>query len=150
MLEKILPAHLNIVSLPSTNLFLQGRNDLCKVRRGIVPVKELMARDFSVAFASDNVRDAFNPFSNANLLQIAHLAAHGCHMGGTEELETVFDMVTSVPREMMGLSQEIAPGCRADLVLLPASSAAQAIIEQVGILERIFRGAPDGRWSQAK
>lgn len=136
---------LNFVSLPSTNLYLQGRRDTHKVRRGIAPVKAMLAKGLNVAFASDNVRDAFNPFGNANPLQVALLAAHGCHMGGTAELEQVFRMITLTPGSIVGISNAIAPGNKADLVIVPARTAGQAIIEQVAVSERIFRGVSDGK-----
>ncbi|NLJ79740.1 MAG: amidohydrolase family protein [Firmicutes bacterium] len=146
VLAEIRPADLHIVSLPSTNLYLQGRDDAYKVRRGIAPVKILLEKGFRVAVASDNVRDAFNPFGNANLLQIALITAHGCHLGGTDELEQVFDMISSTPREMMGLNPHITPGGRADFTILPTENVAEAIVGQVRILDRIYKGVPDGRW----
>lgn len=142
VLDKVVEAELNIVALPSTNLYLQGRKDEYRIRRGIAPVKALRAKGIRMALASDNVRDAFNPFGNANLLQISLLAAHGCHMGGMKELEEVYDMVTLAPREIISPDTiaGIKPGAKADLVVLPTNSAAQAIIEQVSIVERIKGG----------
>lgn len=144
VLNLIYPAELNIVVVPSTNLYLQGRNDSFRVRRGIAPVKNLLAKEFPVAFASDNVQDAFNPFGNANLLEIALIGAHGCHMGGRNELEQVFKMISSVPRVMVGLNGEIQTGRPADFVLFPAQSGGEAIIRQTPILERVYGGLPDG------
>lgn len=149
VLAKIAEAGLNVVSLPSTNLYLQGRRDSHLVRRGIAPVRKLLEQGINTAFASDNVRDAFNPFGNANLLQVALLAAHGCHMGGNADLDNIFTMITTAPGKIMGIASELVPGHRADLVILPAYSAAQAIIEQIKVAERIYRGIPDGRWSDA-
>lgn len=147
VLQIISKAKLNVVSLPSTNLNLQGRWDSHKVRRGIAPVRRLLEQGINVAFASDNVRDAFNPFGNANLVQVALLAAHGCHMGGTVDLKQIFTMITTTPGMLMGIDNTIKTGNRADLVLLSAKDCVQAIIEQAGILDRIFRGISDRGWA---
>lgn len=147
VLQIISKAKLNVVSLPSTNMYLQGRRDSHKVRRGIAPVRRLLEQGINVAFASDNVRDAFNPFGNANMVQVALLAAHGCHMGGTVDLKQIFTMITTTPGMLMGIDNTIKTGNRADLVLLSAKDCVQAIIEQAGILDRIFRGISDRGWA---
>ncbi|MTI94653.1 MAG: amidohydrolase family protein [Firmicutes bacterium] len=146
ILTEIAPAQLNVVSLPSTNLYLQGRGDSHRVRRGIAPVRALLDKGFTVAFASDNIRDAFNPFGTANLLQIGLMAAHGCHMGGVGDLNQVFTMLTTAPARIVGANTGLRPGAKADLVILDAESPVQAIIEQAPVLERIYRGVADGRW----
>jgi cytosine deaminase len=145
VLESIREAKLNIVSLPSSNLYLQGRTDSFRVWRGVAPVKALLNHGLTVAFASDNVQDMFNPFGNANLLQVALLAAHACQMGTRNELEQVFDMISVMPAKIVGVGNSIAKGMEANIVVLPTKSRYHAIIEQVPILERIFRGKPDGK-----
>ena len=141
---------LNIVALPSTNLYLQGRSDKFNIRRGIAPVKKLIEHKIDVALASDNIQDPFNPFGNANLLQIALLAAHGCHMGQKTELEKVYEMITYFPAQILGIEAKLDRGCQANLIVLSAQSVTQAIIEQSPILERIYKGIPDGKWLKTK
>ena len=50
--------------MPSTNLYLQGRGDTTRVRRGITPIKKIYENGVKVAIASDNIRDPFNCFGN--------------------------------------------------------------------------------------
>jgi cytosine deaminase len=140
-------AQLKVVSLPSTNMYIHGRDDPNHVRRGIAPVKKLLKHGLRVAFASDNIQDGFNPFGNANLLLLAFLAAHGCHMGSKDELGQVFDMITSIPAGMLDLHSGIGPGMKADLIVLNAKEARYSIIEQASVLERLFNGKPDNSFS---
>ncbi|NLJ78891.1 MAG: amidohydrolase family protein, partial [Tissierellia bacterium] len=133
ILELVKEADLNIISLPSTNLYLQGRGDTKNIRRGITPIKYMIENDVNVFIASDNVRDAFNPFGNANLLQIALITAHGSHMGGEKDLQNLFDMTTHLPMEAFGFEKNLEVGNRANFIVLDAVSKPGAIISQAGL-----------------
>ncbi|HHV39335.1 MAG TPA: amidohydrolase family protein [Tepidimicrobium sp.] len=133
ILELVKEASLNIISLPSTNLYLQGRGDTRNIRRGITPIKYMIEQDVDVFIASDNVRDAFNPFGNANLLEIALITAHGAHMGGEENLKNLFDMVSHLPMEAFGFNKNLKVGNRANFIMLDAVSKPGAIISQSGL-----------------
>lgn len=148
--EDILPiinlikrAKINIISLPSTNLYLQGRGDKKNIRRGITPVKYLIEEGIPVIIASDNIRDPFNPFGNANLLEEVLIAAHGCHMGGEEDLNKLFDMVSIISGESLGFGYEIKEGKKANFIVLDAVTKVDSIIRQANIFgyfaENIFR-----------
>ena len=60
-LDLLQRAGLAVVSLPSTNLYLQGRSEGTPDRRGITRVRELAAAGIPITFGSDNVGDAFCP-----------------------------------------------------------------------------------------
>ena len=131
MLEQVKVAGIRVISLPSTNLYLQGRHDAWNVRRGIAPIKRI-AEEFRIptALASDNIRDPFNPFGNGNPLQTALIAAHGCHMGGTDDLRALFDMISRTPLEMLGIDPAFQEGEPADFVVIDAGSPEEAIVSQ--------------------
>ncbi len=93
---------LNIVPLPSTNLYLQGRGDEIKVRRGIAPIKKIVYdHGINISIGSDNVRDPFNCFGNAKPLESALIAAHGAQMGATKDFNTLFDAVSKNGMKLM-------------------------------------------------
>jgi len=98
IIEKVAEARLTVVTLPSCNLYLQGRADPHPIRRGLTRVKELMAAGVNVAAASDNIRDPFNPFGRGDLLQIADLLAHAAHLGSPSEQASVRDAIAANPR----------------------------------------------------
>lgn len=69
-------ARLHVITLPLTNLYLQGRDSGL---RGLAPVEQLLAAGVNVACGSDNVQDPFLPAGNADPLlaaQVLGLAAH--------------------------------------------------------------------------
>lgn len=118
VMDRVAAAGIHIITLPSCNLVLQGRNHF-PAPRGVTRVKELLARGVNVSAASDNVRDPFNPFGNYDVLFAANIAAHTTHMTGSDELVTTRDMVTTHPRKAMGLPAcSVSVGSAADFVLL--------------------------------
>lgn len=120
---------LNYVTLPSTNLYLQGRNGYPR-RRGLTRVNELDKGGANIFYASDNIRDAFNPFGNANMLETGLILAHAAQMGGIEDFRKIIEMATSRPSEALGKKNyKIKQGNEVALVVHDASSFQDAIIE---------------------
>ena len=131
VLEKVARAGISIISLPSTNLYLQGREDVVNPRRGIAPLKRIMSRDITAAIASDNMQDPFNPFGNGSLLLQALIAGHGCHMGGMADFDALFDMITINPMKIMKHDDRL--GKWGEVVVLNAKTAREAIVGQFGL-----------------
>jgi cytosine deaminase len=128
VIEKVARAGLFIVTLPSCNLYLMGRNDRGLIRRGLTRVNELLAAGISVSFASDNVRDAFNPFGSADMLQQALICAHALHMGSSLELELLLQMGTRFPADALGIGDiSLKVGNPASFVVLDSTDWADAL-----------------------
>ena len=72
--EKLAQARIEVVVLPTTNLYLQDRGQGTPARRGLSCVHELLNAGVAVRFASDNVCDAFYPYGDADLLDTAYIA----------------------------------------------------------------------------
>lgn len=124
-------AGVHVVTLPSSNLFLMGREDPGPIRRGVTRIRELDEAGVNVCVASDNIRDPFRPFGNGDMLEEMLLTAQVAQMGSREQLEMVFEMGTANPARAFGYAETgVHPGCRADLVLLEAPSAPDAILDQ--------------------
>ncbi|MCE7988966.1 MAG: hypothetical protein DYG89_48040 [Caldilinea sp. CFX5] len=127
VMDKVAQAQLNIITLPSCNLVLMGRNQQ-PTPRGVTRVKELLARGINVSAASDNVSDPFNPFGSYDLLQIANLNAHVAHLSGEAEIQQSLQMVTHNPAQALGLlDYGIGIGKRADLVVVDTTSCLEAV-----------------------
>lgn len=128
---KILDSGMHVVTLPSCNLYLMGRSDQGTVRRGTTRIRELDAAGVNVSLASDNIRDPFRPFGNGDMLEEMLLTAQVAQMGTYSDLRRVYRMGTWNPARAMGLeAYGTAEGDRADLVLLEAPSAEEAILGQ--------------------
>ncbi len=130
-IEHARKADLNIITLPSCNLYLMGRTDKQPIRRGVTRIREFVEAGVNIAYASDNIRDPFRPLGNADMLEEGLLTAQVAQMVTTSELETVFAMGTVNGARAMGLTDYgLAPGKRADLVIFDATSAPEALLSQ--------------------
>jgi cytosine deaminase len=120
-----------VVTNPPTNLMLQGRDDREPRRRGIPRVKELLAAGVPVAAGQDCVDDAFYPFGSADPLQVALIVAHAAQLGTPAEIAAALRMVGEDAARLLRLPDYgLRVGARADLVVLDAESARDALREQ--------------------
>ena len=130
VIAKMKEAKLGAITLPAANLYLQGREDLGVVRRGITRVGELLEAGVPIATASDNVCDPFHPFGRGDLLQIAQLTGYTAHMGGRDDLLTLLQMITTVPSHLVGQSKKgMEVGKKADFVLFDATTLEELFAE---------------------
>jgi len=126
--EALRAAGIAVIALPATDLYLMGRRDTRNVRRGLAPVKRLRKAGVTVAAATNNVQNAFTPAGNGDPLLLTYLLVVAAHMGAAEDMAAVLDMVTVEPARILGHRDHgVAVGCRADLVVLDASSLAEAM-----------------------
>jgi cytosine deaminase len=110
------------------NLVCSARIDREPKRRGIARVKELLARGANVISSQDDVNDPYYPFGKPDQLEVALMMAHTAQLTMPHELEQVMDMVTvNAARAARLTDYGIAPGCRADLVVVAAPSVHEAL-----------------------
>lgn len=121
-------AGVGVIVLPATDLYLMGRRDARNPRRGLAPVKRLLAAGVPVAAATNNVRNAFTPVGNADLALMGVLLAVGAHMGARAELAQALAMLTTEPARILRLEGHgLALGDRADLVIWDAAGLDEAV-----------------------
>jgi len=130
--SKLIPlmkeAGLAAIANPLINITLQGRHDSYPKRRGMTRVPELMAAGVPVAFGHDCVMDPWYPLGSADMLEVASMGLHVAQMTAQSAMRACFDAVTTTPASILGLEgYGLAPGCRADLVLLEARDPVEAI-----------------------
>ncbi len=119
VIERIRAAGINVITLPTSNLFTEGRTDPDTPRRGLTRVKDLVRGGVNVAMGTDNLDDTYLPFANMNLLLEAHVGAVAAHLGNEDELAQVLRMITYNGARTLTLDgYGTAVGCRADLVVL--------------------------------
>jgi cytosine deaminase len=123
--DDLADAGVGLVVLPPTDLYLQGT---------AAPVAELLDAGVATALSTNNVRNAFTPFGTADVLDVTLLAAHtqpggasgatGRGFGTREGIGRLLDRATSGAATMLGVAgHDLAPGSRADLVVLDAVGA---------------------------
>jgi cytosine deaminase len=110
------------------NLVCSARLDREPRRRGIARVKELVARGVNVITSQDDVNDPYYPFGKPDPLECAAMIAHVAQLTMPHELEQVIDMLTgNAARAARVGDYGIAPGMRADLVVVGAPSVHEAL-----------------------
>jgi cytosine/creatinine deaminase len=119
ILLRFFEAGISLVCLPMANLQLQGFKPGGTPRlRGIAPVVEAVTAGVNVCLASDNVRDAFVPFSDFDLLKLLGVSSLVAHLD--DPMARWIGSITSNPAKAMGLDWDglLRPGAPADLVIL--------------------------------
>ena len=97
---------------------LPAGGDEFNVRRGITPLRRLLAAGVPVALATNNIRNPFTPIGTADLADLTFLTAVAGHMGTPREMRMLLDTITVHPARMLRLPEYgLAPGCRADLLV---------------------------------
>jgi len=130
--SKLIPlmceAGVSAVANPLINITIQGRHDTYPKRRGMTRVPELMAAGVTVAFGHDCVMDPWYSLGSADMLEVASMGLHVAQMTSQAAMRACFDAVTVNAARILHLDgYGIAPGNRADFVLLQARDPVEAI-----------------------
>ncbi len=92
------------------------------------PVKRLQAAGVNVFSGSDNIRDAWSPFGNGDLIERAGLICDRQDFRANDDLELAFRLVTESAASATGLgSARLAKGESADFLLVEAGSIAETV-----------------------
>jgi cytosine deaminase len=141
LIPLIAEAGVAAIANPLINITLQGRHDSYPKRRGMTRVPELMAAGVPVAFGHDCVMDPWYPLGSGDMLEVASMGLQVAQMTGQAGMRAAFDAVTETPARILGLEgYGLAPGCRADMVLLQARDPIEAIRLRATRLAVVRRG----------
>ncbi|WP_197374342.1 amidohydrolase family protein [Mycolicibacterium baixiangningiae] len=117
-------AGVGVITLPHTNLFLQGRDRPVATPRGIAPVRALLAAGVTVAAGADNLQDTLTPIGSTDPLINAALLTVTAAVSVDEALTAV----TVAGRAVLGLpAAGPVVGAAADLVGVRADGVAAAL-----------------------
>jgi cytosine/creatinine deaminase len=132
IIDRLREARIHVISLPATELHMKGRTDARRTWRGVTRLGELRAAGINVAISTNNIVNPFTPYGHPDLLRQALITAMSAHLGNLDQLAWLPELFTTNAARAIGLDgYGLAEGCRADLVVLDAADAAQAITEQV-------------------
>ena len=121
-------AGVQVTALPSTDLFLNGREATHNVPRGVAPLARLHDYGVTCSLSTNNVGNPFTPFGDVSLIRQANLLANVCHLGTSAELMRCLSWISEESAKLIRLQNYgLTPGCNADFIVLDAESPAAVI-----------------------
>ena len=91
-------------------------------------VKSLYKAGVRIALGQDDIADAYYPYGRNNMLEVAFLASHLMWMTSREEMEILYDLITTNAAEALSIPNfKFAEGNPANLVVLNAKSVWEAL-----------------------
>jgi cytosine/creatinine deaminase len=128
--RRLADAGVGVTVLPATDLYLMGRERDHAVVRGVADANLLGANGVTCSLSSNNVLNPATPFGDCSLIRMANMHANILQIAAPEELRELFLMLTAHSARLLNLKDYgIAVGNPADLVVIDAATAEQAIAE---------------------
>jgi cytosine deaminase len=91
-------------------------------------VRELLEEGVLVCLGMDDISDAYYPFGRNNMLEVAFLVSHLLWMTSRDDMEILYDMVTTEAARAIGLNDfELKAGAPANLVVLDEPNVLEAL-----------------------
>lgn len=124
VIREVLASDLGIISLPITNLYLQGWQHPVSTPRGLTALRALIDAGVRVGAGADNVRDPFNPVGRSDALETASLLVTAGHL----TLDEAYSVVSAGSRSVMSLPVA-GPivGARAELLAVRGTGMSDVI-----------------------
>ena len=124
IIAAVVASDIGIISLPITNLYLQGWENPVSTPRGLTALRPLLDAGVRVGAGADNVRDPFNPVGRSDALETASLLVTAGHLSLAEALTAVTDGARSV----MALPRAgVSVGARAELLAVRGTTLSEVI-----------------------
>jgi cytosine deaminase len=139
--KRMADAGVALTVLPSTDLYLMGRHQDHSVMRGVAASHRLLHHGVNCSLSTNNVLNPFTPFGDCSLVRMANLYANICQVGARGDIRECFNMISARSARLMNLKDYgLVPGCFADIVVLDATSAEDAVAELAPVLYVFKRG----------
>jgi len=129
--KRMVAAKINMVSCVATDVFLSGRHDQNKVRRGVVCPTATIKAGLNHCFSTNNVQNGFTPFGNGDLLLIGNLYEHLCWLGTPADQKMLLNMITKNSAKTLRIEDTygLEKGKNADLVVLHLKSLKDVFVQ---------------------
>jgi cytosine deaminase len=139
--KRMADAGVALTVLPSTDLYLMGRHMQHSVMRGVTDAHKLLHHGVNCTLSTNNVLNPFTPFGDCSLVRMANIYANICQVGSAHDTRECFNMITTRSAKLMNLRDYgLEVGKPADLAVLDAESAEQAVAELAPVLHAFKRG----------
>jgi cytosine deaminase len=138
---RLAAAGVAVTALPSTDLYLNGRDKGFRAVRGVAPVHLLADGGVTASIATNNVLNPFTPYGDCSLLRMANLYANLMHIG-PDGFSRCLGLITEDAARLMRIQDYgLAPGHAADLIVLDATDEDEAF----GSIAPALMGFKNGR-----
>jgi cytosine/creatinine deaminase len=119
-----------VTVLPTTDLFLMGRDRDHSVVRGVADANLLIKHGVSCSLSSNNILNPATPYGDCSLVRMANLYANVLQVDRPAELRECFGMLTDMSARLLNLKNYgFAVGNPADVVIIDAQEPEQVIAE---------------------
>jgi cytosine/creatinine deaminase len=119
-----------VTVLPTTDLFLMGRNRDHSVVRGVADANLLLKQGVECSLSSNNILNPATPYGDCSLIRLANLYANVLQLDRPAELRECFGMLTDRSARLLNLKDYgFAVGNPADVVVIGAREPEQVIAE---------------------
>jgi len=128
--RRLADAGIAVTVLPTTDLFLMGRDRDHGVVRGVADANLLCEHGVNCSLSSNNILNPATPYGDCSLIRIANLYANVLQVDRSERLGDCFAMLTDRSARLLNMKDYgFAAGYPADIVIINAESPEQAIAE---------------------
>ncbi|WP_369787968.1 amidohydrolase family protein [Rouxiella sp. WC2420] len=128
--EQMAAAGVSITSLPSTDLFLTGREHYHNRPRGLAPLAQLDQCGVLCSLSSNNIANPFTPYGDASLVRQANLFANVSQLATEAELLRCLAWISTESARLLRLKDYgLTPGCRADFVVFDVAGPSAVVAE---------------------
>lgn len=146
--RQLADAGVAVTVLPTTDLFLMGRNLDHAVPRGVADANHLCAHGVNCSLSSNNILNPATPFGDCSLVRMANLYANVVQLDRPEHLGECFNMLTERSARLLNLKDYgFKVGNPGDVVILNAVSPAQVISEIAQPVAAFKNGRQTMRWA---
>jgi len=128
MAEKMSLAGVHLTALPSTDLFLMGREFDHNIPRGVAPLMPLSKAGVNCSISSNNIENPFTPYGDCSQVRQANLFANIAQLATKMELVQCLDWVSSDSAKLMRIEHYgLILNMPADAIFFPVKERAEII-----------------------
>ncbi|MCF7352847.1 amidohydrolase family protein [Vibrio sp. CK2-1] len=126
--KNMVEAGVNLTALPSTDLFLMGREFESAIPRGVAPLMPLTDAGVRCSLSSNNIENPFTPYGDGSLIRQSNLYANIAQLGTEKQMNQCFKWVSSDAAKVMRLEQYgLCEGMPANAIFFAAENKAKVI-----------------------
>jgi cytosine deaminase len=146
--RRLADAGIAVTVLPTTDLFLMGRDRDHGVVRGVADANLLCDHGVNCSLSSNNILNPATPYGDCSLIRMANLYANVLQVDRSERLRDCFAMLTERSARLLNMKDYgFAAGYPADIVIINAESPEQAIAEISQPLAVFKHGRQTVKWA---